>query len=376
MPDLEAIIAAQVEKAEASGDVPDDPSAHIDEGESEVEEVVDGEEAPVAGDKPKETPADKDKGEDKPKPDEELDFDKIPAQDQRKRENRIPHSQVKRIVATAEKRLAALVLGKDPDTGKPLSDQVKAYIAQLPELQGKVRQYEEEVTPMRTLGQIMATDSQKFLQILATAYPQLYGELVKKPEPGAFKPDLASKPQPDYKLPDGSMTYSLEGYEKLTEWNNAQVFARVREEAKAAVAESTKPLTDSIAAQKQISAANQRIVEQMSIARNWDGFKENEAEIIAAMNEATDAKQRLPIELAYAQVIAKKSKEREAALVADREKMRADLLKEIKAAPVSTAVSGKGDGTKPIEGEELSEADGGDDAVTRAIKRAIAKKSK
>jgi len=380
MPDLEAIIAAQVAEAEQTGEVPDDPSAHIDPDEGEVEtEVVeekpDGKTTSDARNQSAKTKTDETPALGDPKPESEDDIDKTPALDQRKRENRIPHGRVVKMVETGVKKFVREVLGKDPEANKPLVEQVKSYVTRLPELETKVKAYEEEVAPMRSLGQIMATDGKKFIQILQSAYPEQYRDLFGPPPPPAeFKPDYSTMPAPDYKLPDGSMTYSLEGNKKLMEWNTQQIIAKVREEARAEVEKTNKPFSDSIAAQKQISAANQRIATQMAEARTWDGFQENEKEIIDVINKATAEKRRISIDTAYAQVMNSKRKAAEESAKVDKEKLRKEILAEIKAAPNATAVSTT---TKKVEeAEVLSEADGGDDAVTAAIKKAIKSKLK
>ena len=362
--DLEAVIEAEVAKAEAGEiDIPGVESG-FDEGDEAEVETPPVEEKPVEGEK---------KAEEPPK-EEDLDFEKVPALDQRKRENRIPHKDVKRIVTTAEKRLAALVLGKDPDSTKPFADQVKAYVARIPELETKVKAYEDEVAPMRTLGNVMATDGAKFLKILESAYPQVYGELLKPKAPPAqesFKPDFTTMPEPDYKLPDGSMTYSLEGNKKLMEWNNQQLITKLRAEAKAEVEATNKPLKDRMEAQKQIEISQQRVATKVAEARTWDGFKEHEADIIAVINKATNENRALPIEMAYAQVMNEKRKSAEAQKEINREAMRQELIKEIKAAPLATSVGSNTADTKAVSKQELSEEDGGDDPVTAAIIKSV-----
>src|SRR5579862_2503792 len=360
--DLEAVIAAEVAKAEAGEIDYEGSEVSIEPDDAVVEET------PV-----EEKPAEKvvEKPIEEPKPDEDLDFDKVPALDQRKRENRIPHKDVTRIVKTAEKRLAALVLGKDPDATKPFADQVKQHIARIPELETKVKAYEEEVVPMRTLGQVMATDGEKFLKILESAYPQIYGALLKKPvvpkeEP---KPDFSTMPEPDYKLPDGSMTYSLEGNKKLMEWNNQQLIAKLRAEAKAEVEATNKPLTDRINALKELEASNQRVATKVAQAREWPGFTANEADIVAVVNKATAERRQITLEAAYAQVMDTKLKAAESAKEVNREALRQEIIKEIKAAPVSTAVTPSTTDTKLVE--PITEADGGDDPISAAIRKAV-----
>lgn len=373
MPDLESIIAAAGAEAEEAGTVPDPVETEEADVTGESIQTSDTSEENPDAEGQTETPepskADLAKTEAKPADEGDLEFEKVPALDQRKHENRIPHSQVKRIVGTAEKRLAKEILGRDPDPAKPLVEQVKAHVARIPELEASIKAYETEVAPMRNLGQIMATDGKKFVQILQSAFPDQYKDVFQPPAPPAeVKPDYSTMPQPDYKLPDGSMTYSLEGNKKLMEWRWQQGIAQLRAEARAEVEKANKPLADRIAAQKHIDAANQAIAAKMATVRSWDGFKENETDIITAMNAATAAKKVLPIEMAYAQVMNTKRVAAEQAKVVNEQAMREKLIKEIKAAPTSTAVSPVASGTKADE--ELSEADGGDDAVTAAIKKA------
>lgn len=269
------------------------------------------------------------------------------------RENRIPYSRVKKItekaVVDAESKIVEAAIGRKLNQGEKPVDAVKSIVAQIPELQGKVTDYETRLNTVGQFENVMANDPQQFLTMLSKlpAYQQFfqfveqsYNALQAGAQPaqaGAtatqpVAPD-ANMPEPDETLSDGSKVYSLEGLKKLLSWNAQQVETRVAkqfEDRYKSLEDRYQPIRNEWEQHKYRQSVIPQIRAQIDDARKWPLFNENEAEITDLL-----AKDRsLSLEAAYRQAVFPK-------MIAERNSMRQDILKEIKTAPTATAVTGR-----------------------------------
>lgn len=249
----------------------------------------------------------------------------------RKQVNRIPQPRVKKMVETA---VSKAVAAKDT------------------EHTAAVKQFEERIANYDGLGEIMATDPDRFMSMVASAYPQ-YKQYVKaggeQPKPAAAEHVAANDPMPapDARLADGTPAYSPEGFQKVQEWQARQVEGRVMK----TVGEKYKWLDDQRAADQAREAAKPQIRAQMQHAReNWDGFQDNfDAILTELQNDSAEAQRtggmpKLSLHDAYRVVITKQHKaEREKlqkdmdTLKTDRNKMREEILAELRTRPSNTA---------------------------------------
>lgn len=274
------------------------------------------------------------------------------------RENRIPYSRVKKIseraATDAESKIAETVLGRKLNQGEKAVDAVKAHIAQLPELTSKVTDYEGRLNTVGQFENVMANDPEKFLTMLAKlpAYNKFFQFVetaynnMARPGAGQQPPQTAPQPeaqltddmpQPDEKLADGSAVYSMEGLKKLVSWTQA----KARQDA---VAEATKQFNERYSAldkqyqpilqawrNHQVQQSVVPIIQaQIAEARNWPLFNELEGEITKALEQDKS----ISLEAAYRKVAFPK-------LVAERNTMRQDIIKELQSAPASTSVSSR-----------------------------------
>ncbi len=172
----------------------------------------------------------------------------------------------------------------------------------------------------------MMNDQTQFIKMLRTipAYDNIFKALDNPTQPNnqapAEVPD--DMPQPDQELTDGSRVYSLEGLKALNAWNRSQARKEVMDE----VGKRFGPIEEEWQAHQRIQAIMPKVQAQLDEARKWPLFNESEGEITKALQE----NQSLSLEGAYQKVVYPK-------LIADRSKMREDILKEVKQAPRSTA---------------------------------------
>lgn len=339
--DLEQVISNAV--AEAKGSAVDDPGDRPDTG-NVIEDTPDPADDVPTEDQPDDSadqPSDEDNPDDQPvedlkkstekadsgpktekkdekKVDEDDDFSKIPKTfvDKRGRtvENRIPHSRVEKMIA---KRVSTEVAERD----------------------AKITDYEGRLSTLDRLGEIAEKDADRFIQILAAQSPDKYGKFLAVIEGGKGKTKAAEasvdaddpEPEPDVTLADGSRTYSMAGLAKLREYDRRQA-------AKAVLAEVDKKYggikTSHDAAQTRAQYQAQIDAMVRHAVDNWPGFKEHAKEIFGLLN--ADKTGRLSLDDAYRSVVIPKYQEQ---AKVDREKLRAEILAEIKAAPTSTATT-------------------------------------
>lgn len=247
--------------------------------------------------------------------------------------SRLAYSQVHKIVTEREKKLNETHAGA-----------VKDYT-------GKITEYDTRFADVKKVEDIITNNPDQYVKTLAALFPDTYGKMFapvfgKTPtteETAAGLPeavDPGPKPEPNYKLPDGNMTYDVDGYQKLMDWQQ-----KVTEQN---MLKHFKPLLDFGTAQqkaaeqqKKIQLANdhkQRGMEtsQKALAEveTWDLGKENINEILEAaakLDPSYDAVTALNI--AYRQIVVPKLK-------ANRDVMLAQLVKDQKKASAKQTAAG------------------------------------
>jgi hypothetical protein len=231
------------------------------------------------------------------------DFAKVPAKNNRGGENRLPHSQVQRIVER---------------------ERTNARTAALAELQPRLDEYETERQGFAQFEQAITANPEGVLRLLVQTNPAIAQYLV---QPGQSSANTASAnndpmPGPDIELGNGARTYSLEGLQKRDEWLMRQAEARFsarfapieqRERAMQAIQQSQREVHSTYADAQQ----------------NWPGFKEHETEISAAF-AANPRLTHKDLPTVYRKVVFGK-------LAQGRDTLRAEILKEIQGQPRSTS---------------------------------------
>ena len=311
-----------IENATSDAELPPEPVEIPDVETPEPEPSPEPTDTPVTGDLPFEPKTDADAPAAQPaKPVD--DFEKkfgIPALSSTGRENRIPYSRVKKI---SEK--AAAEARKETEA---------TFTPKVTEYEGKIKTYEERLERVDRFEEIMAKDPDKFLNLLSqlpvyAPFFKAVRDLAEGRQPEAQAtpqtPEANGRPAPDQKLSDGTMVYSMEGLDALMAWQADQIEKRVTKQ----VEERYKPIESEWQAHQHMQQVLPQVKAQITEARTWAHFTDNETEIVEALKK----NKSWSLERAYQSVVYPK-------IVADREKMRAELLKEVKQAPIrSTSVS-------------------------------------
>lgn len=259
------------------------------------------------------------------------------------RENRIPYSRVKKITEKAVSDIAEAALGRKLNAGEKAVDVVKAHVAQIPALTAKVTDYETRLNTVGQFEDVMVNDPNKFLTMLSKlpayndffAFVQQAAANISQNQPAQAQQTAAPEdamPEPDEELSDGSRVYSMDGLKSLLAWNAKQVESRVSRQFE----ERYKPIENEWQERKRLEAVVPVIRKQIEEAKTWPLFTENQDEVVAALK----ANPNLSLEGAYRQVVVPK-------IVADRSKMKQDVIREVQAAPKSTSVPTRA-ATKPV----------------------------
>jgi len=361
--DVEDVIASAV--TEAGGDTDDDSvtqetdTGTDGDGGSETGTQTDGEtDQKGSGDDDAASEGDdKEKGKkasEKPAEGDDDLFAKehdIASKDKKGRENRIPYSRVVKITANAKRKLlegAGLTVPADADDTM-LGETLKATVGRVPVLEGEVEEYRQAMEHVRAGSDMMENEPEKFLQRLPLVNPKYAELLAGKGTVQAPSPD-ENMPEPDYDMGNGQKTYSPDGLRKLLQWNSEQT----RKQLSGEFDEKIKPFATERQQRESRQAAGQKAQARVEHARqHWPGFKDHEEEILIELtNDTTEAtrlrRPMISFEEAYVRVINRKRDAEITTLKADRQKIREELLTEMReqGQVTGTAASGKADVAK------------------------------
>lgn len=301
---------------------------------------------------PIEKPAAKPVVEEKPKAEEKPaeviesdDFDTVPAKDAAGRTNRIPHPRVRVMVDTAVKKATT-----------PL-------VTELTTLRPRVTDYEARLNKVGEVENTLFNHPKQMLEILRTIPG--YEELLN---PAAVLPD--TPPDPDVLGADGKPAgYSAEGLQKLLKWTTDKATADALKQAEAKLGRRLEPFEKGAANAKREAQQQQRINGTLQEAATWPQFKDREAEILKVLEAdseqaKTTGKFQHNLLSAYHQVVF-------GAVTTDRQKIREELIAEMKAAPAATSAGSAGRKPEPIADDpNINERERLTNVVHRALARA------
>lgn len=248
-----------------------------------------------------------------------------------------------RVALSKAKKLVAAAIKRAKDANEAI---VKGHT-------DKISGYETQLENIGRVEQVMFGDQKRFLQILKTipGYAELLAPLDAPPKP-AEPASEDVEPQPDYKLPDGSMTYSLEGIRKRDAWRDRQLKKQFDERLDPLV-KTHEQQTAAAKLDHEIRTVHLPRVEAIiaDARKTWPGFAQNEKEI-----EGLVVGQGMSLEAAYRSVVVPK-------LAVDETKMREKLLAEINAQPHSTATVAAASTKPDAAGDDL------DSIIMQELKR-------
>lgn len=231
-----------------------------------------------------------------------------------KKPNRIPYPDVKRIV--------------DTQRGRERKKLTAEFDAKLAEATSKVNTYEERLKAVGEVEALILSNPERYLELLPQANPK-FAELLKRGEvtpPAVTAVVPATPPPPNVTLADGSLTYDTVGLQKLMDWQAGQVKSKLEKE----FTDRFGPMERDYKTQKLIDEQRPAVEAKLNAAEKWPLFTESRNEILAALQDPKDPASTL--EAAYQRIVVPK-------LQANRDTMRADILKEIAAQPTKLGMS-------------------------------------
>jgi len=252
------------------------------------------------------------------------------------RENRLPYSRMVKIFRNAQKKW------------------VTAHQTELKERDTKLTASQERLQNMEAVDKLIANDPDRYLRMLAAIHPDKYSRFLDGSKPTEVKSappvvESSPPPAPDAEFPDGSKGYSPEGLQKLLAWQAQQVETRTLARADETFTRRFGPIEQRWKNEQVIE--ERRPMVQAMIARNkkvWgEHFKDGDPEILKFMNDHPE----VPFDAAVSQVLVPR-------IQAERNTMRADILKEINTKPKAAAksaptVGGGGGVTGPRSLEDI-----------------------
>jgi hypothetical protein len=253
----------------------------------------------------------------------------IPTQSALGRENRIPYGRVKAIVTKNERDVTARVT-KELET---------KFQPQLTEYQTKVQDYEGRLQKVAQFEHILENDPQQFLGMLAQlpSYKPFFDHInslaagTPQQAPQAYL-DSSAMPQPDQELSDGSRVYSLDGLAKRDEWLAKQIESKVLKQAEDRLTQRYAPMEQEWQSNQRMQQMVPVVERQISEARKWDKFTELEPRVIDMLK----ADRSVSLEGAYIRAYQEAVAAEREHLTADRNKVRGEVLEEIKRRPVAS----------------------------------------
>jgi hypothetical protein len=201
------------------------------------------------------------------------------------------------------------------------------------------QRYRQAVAEVQRWRELVDSNPQGLLERLSELDPR-YAALLRREAAQAPAEEDDPEPQADIDMGGGRWTYSTKAIKEVRAWERRQMERTMNERL--------APLLSRAQAEEQ--AQRRQRVEAMLVertsatlakARTWPKFNENEAAILKVLQEDTAASEaagvppQLTVHDAYMQVVPQ-------TFSADHNKVREQVLRELQAAPRSTAVSGNG----------------------------------
>lgn len=264
--------------------------------------------------------------------------------------NKLPYDRVVKITDNAKRKTVEDIIGRPFAENETIEQAVTGFKTSYTEATAKLKDYEPRIASMDAVEPIMVHEPKRFAQMLIAINPE-YADLFKGvadqgvvAEVPAPASTIGPMPKPDYDLGGGKMTYSPEGLTALLEWNTAKSV----EAAEIKIAKRYEPIEKQHQQRENALRVEREMGPKIAAAvdharQNRRLFKENEPAILALITadhslSIDDAWWKVvqPIlddQIAKANAAAEKAKP-------DAAKMRAELLKEIAAAPTSTSAGG------------------------------------
>lgn len=244
----------------------------------------------------------------------------IPMPKPGQKDNRIPHSRVSKIIKNAKAKW---------------SEKLKAeHTAELTAREAKIKEYEEQAKQYQAAEQLIETDADRYVALLATIYPDKYKRFTKAQIVAAEKREMAEAPKeppPDVRYEDGTVGYSPEQFQRLREFDRQEAARIAMEKATKEFNARFGPIEQQFKTAQQQAQDVQRVRGHIGKLRDqWGADLIDNPEVQKEIIAHLDANPKVTL-VEATRVIAMKR------IAADRTKMRAELLKELQGAPRAAA---------------------------------------
>ncbi len=228
------------------------------------------------------------------------------------------------------------------NTRKKLNDQ---HATVLKEKDATIATATARLKNLDMVDHMIVTDPDKYIRTLARIHPDKYGKYVGQATGTPDRPTAAGPgtsptdpaPPPDAEFADGSRGYSPDGLNALLEWHAKRIESSVTDRIDKQYSKRFGPIEQDWKAQRFVEQKLPVVRSAITAARQTWGkpFDEHEGEIVALMNanDGQEGRPYLSFDACIAQVLVPKTK-------AERNAMRADLLKEINGRPAAAARTG------------------------------------
>jgi hypothetical protein len=241
------------------------------------------------------------------------------------RDNRIPYSRIRKIVANAKTKWSEKLTGE--------------HKAALTERDTKVQEFD---TRDKNIEQFISNDPEGYINLLANLYPQHYKKFVgggePKEDPAVARAKADPEPQVDIKYDDGSYGYSPEQFAKVREWDRREAARVAKEQTTKEFNERFGPIEKEYKATQQTHEDTQRVRGHIGKLREqWGPEVIDDPKVQADIVAYMDANPKVTLVAAAREIVNGRRATELLKLRADRNTMRADLIKELKGAPRAAA---------------------------------------
>lgn len=238
----------------------------------------------------------------------------------------------------------------------------------------RIRQHEMRAKNEEAANRLIATDAQRYLEVLSTLHPEYKRFLPSAAAETKPKVEVSPKtepPPPDAQFADGSLGYSPEGLDKLMQWHHNEAKREAMEAVKQEYETRFGPMEKDWKQSLEARAADRHLQEAIPIVRDqianakkvwgsmfkskFTGDAEDDPEIVKALADHPD----WSFEACVSSVLAPR-------MQTSRQTMREELLDEIHKAPAAASRSVPGTGGGGGKGAARTTTD----IVTEAVRAA------
>lgn len=257
------------------------------------------------------------------------------------RDNRIPYSRIRKIVANAKTKWSEKLKGE--------------HTTELSARDQKIKDNEERAAQFDAAEKLIETDPERYLGLLAQIYPEKYKGYAKAK---SEDPQTPQEPQPDIKYDDGTVGYSPDQFAKLRAYERGEAARIAREDVTKEFNERFGPMEQEYKAAQQGHQQLQQVRGDIGKLREqWGADHIDNLDVQKAIIAHMDANPKDTLVAATRTVML-------ARIQANRTTMRAEILKEMKGAKTAAAKAP----AAPDKSDAANASESIDDIIVNAMR--------